>query len=103
MKKYTIIGGVNGAGKSSLTGVLKGECSDLGIIVDTDMITAKLGGEKIAGGKRSCQDHFRLSGKGSELYAGNNAVRTKNPQNYNFSPRKRLLYPLILCRRRFGR
>lgn len=53
MKKYTIIGGVNGAGKSSLTGVLKGECSDLGIIVDTDMITAKLGGEKIAGGKEA--------------------------------------------------
>lgn len=29
------------------------ESSDLGIIVDTDMITAKIGGEKIAGGKEA--------------------------------------------------
>ncbi len=51
MKKYTIIGGVNGVGKSSLTGVLKGEYTDLGIVIDTDILTAKLGGNKIAGGK----------------------------------------------------
>lgn len=51
MKRYTIIGGVNGVGKSSLTGVLKGEYTDLGIVIDTDILTAKLGGDKIAGGK----------------------------------------------------
>ena len=31
MKIYTIIGGVNGVGKSSLTGVLNSERDDLGI------------------------------------------------------------------------
>ncbi len=51
MKLYTIIGGVNGVGKSSLTGVLKDSRSDLGIIVDVDRITAELGGNLLAGGK----------------------------------------------------
>lgn len=51
MKIYTIIGGVNGVGKSSLTGVLRTEMTDLGIIIDTDKITAALGGDKIVGGK----------------------------------------------------
>lgn len=55
MKKYTIIGGVNGVGKSSLTGVLCGLFSDLGIVVDTDSITARLGGDKIKGGKRAVE------------------------------------------------
>ncbi len=53
MKKYTIIGGVNGSGKSSLTGVLQGIYSDLGIVVDTDSITAHLGGDKLKGGKKA--------------------------------------------------
>ncbi|MCL2579960.1 MAG: hypothetical protein FWE32_08000 [Oscillospiraceae bacterium] len=51
MKVYTIIGGVNGAGKSSLTGVLKSRMSDLGVIVDVDKITARLGKGAIEGGK----------------------------------------------------
>ena len=51
MKIYTIIGGVNGCGKSSLTGTLKAERSDLGIIVDPDKITAELGGDEYEGGK----------------------------------------------------
>lgn len=59
MKKYTIIGGVNGVGKSSLTGVLHGIYSDLGIVVDADSITAKLGGDRIKGGK-SGQTYCRL-------------------------------------------
>ena len=37
MRTYTIIGGVNGVGKSSFTGVLKERCTDLGIIIDVDM------------------------------------------------------------------
>ena len=53
MKMYTIIGGVNGVGKSSLTGVLVGEYTDLGIVVDTDSLTAKLGGDKLKGGKEA--------------------------------------------------
>ena len=51
MKIYTIIGGVNGVGKSSLSGVLSAENSDLGIIIDTDKITAENGGNRIKGGK----------------------------------------------------
>ena len=33
MKAYTIIAGVNGVGKSSLTGVLKAERNDLGCVI----------------------------------------------------------------------
>lgn len=51
MKIFTIIGGVNGCGKSSLTGSLKAERTDLGIIVDPDKITAALGGDEYEGGK----------------------------------------------------
>ena len=53
MKIYTIIGGVNGVGKSSLTGVLAAESNDLGVIIDTDKITAAMGGNKINGGKEA--------------------------------------------------
>ncbi|MCM1328655.1 MAG: hypothetical protein NC253_04365 [Ruminococcus sp.] len=53
MKIYTMIGGVNGSGKSSLTGVLLGERNDLGTVVDTDSIAASLGGSRIKGGKRA--------------------------------------------------
>ena len=53
MKIYTIIGGVNGVGKSSLSGVLSAESNDLGMIIDTDKITAKYGGDRIKGGKIS--------------------------------------------------
>ena len=51
MKVYTIIGGVNGTGKSSLTGVLKTQTTDLGIIIDVDKITAQNGGSAIQGGR----------------------------------------------------
>lgn len=51
MRTYTIIGGVNGVGKSSFTGVLKERSTDLGMIVDVDKITAELGGNALAGGK----------------------------------------------------
>lgn len=51
MKIYTIVGGVNGVGKSSFTGVLKGRTTDLGVIVDVDKITGQLGKGAIEGGK----------------------------------------------------
>lgn len=51
MKIYTIVGGVNGVGKSSFTGVLKSRVTDLGVIVDVDKITAQAGGGAIEGGK----------------------------------------------------
>ena len=55
MKTYTIIGGVNGVGKSSLTGVLVAENNDLGVIIDTDRITAESGNDKIKGGKAAIE------------------------------------------------
>ena len=51
MKIYTVIGGVNGCGKSSLTGALKAERKDLGIIIDVDKIAAENGGDNISAGK----------------------------------------------------
>ena len=41
MKTYTIVGGVNGCGKSSLTGVLKSLEPNMGIIIDPDDIAKK--------------------------------------------------------------
>ncbi|MBR3283269.1 MAG: hypothetical protein IKI56_08245 [Ruminococcus sp.] len=55
MKTYTIIGGVNGVGKSSLTGVLVDRTDDLGIIIDTDKINADFGGDRIKGGKKAVE------------------------------------------------
>ena len=54
MSIFTIIAGVNGVGKTSLMGVLKGERYDLGIIIDVDAISAKCGGN-IKGGKKAIQ------------------------------------------------
>lgn len=82
MKIYTIIGGVNGVGKSSFTGVLKERSTDLGTIIDVDKITAELGGNALAGGKaalkkiRECIDkgvsftqETTLSGRKTEVTA----------------------------------
>lgn len=55
MKTYTIIGGVNGVGKSSLSGVLLSQMSDLGIVIDTDKLTERCNGDKIKGGKLAVQ------------------------------------------------
>lgn len=55
MKIYTIVGGVNGVGKSSFTGVLKERSTDLGTIIDVDKITAEMGGSALAGGKAALQ------------------------------------------------
>lgn len=49
MKIYTIIGGVNGSGKSSLTGALKAERTDLGCIIDVDKLTVQHGNYLAAG------------------------------------------------------
>ena len=55
MKTYTIIGGVNGVGKSSFTGLLREQRSDLGTIIDVDRITAELGGNPLTGGRVAVQ------------------------------------------------
>ena len=64
MRTYTIIGGVNGVGKSSFTGVLKERCTDLGIIIDVDKITAELGGNSLAGGKAALKKINECIAKG---------------------------------------
>jgi predicted ABC-type ATPase len=53
MKTYTIVGGVNGVGKSSFTGALKARMTDLGTIIDVDKITAACGGNLLEGGKKA--------------------------------------------------
>ena len=53
MKTYTIIAGVNGVGKSSLTGILRAEKTDLGRIIDVDRIIAENNGDMMTGGKKS--------------------------------------------------
>ena len=50
MPTFTIVGGVNGAGKSSLSGVLKVCLGDVGIVVDPDKLMA-LNGDEYAGGQ----------------------------------------------------
>ena len=82
MRTYTIIGGVNGVGKSSFTGILKEQRSDLGILIDVDKITAEPGGNTLAGDKaalkkiRDCIDRgisftqeTTLSGRHTEATA----------------------------------
>jgi len=51
MKTYTIIAGVNGVGKSSLSGVLKAERSDLGYVVDVDKIAVENHGNVLCAGR----------------------------------------------------
>lgn len=55
MKTYTIVAGVNGAGKSSLTGVLRTEITNLGKIIDVDKMIVQCGGNVIQGGKKSIE------------------------------------------------
>jgi predicted ABC-type ATPase len=82
MKTFTIIGGVNGTGKSSLTGVLRTQLKDLGFIIDVDKITAQGGYTPLEGGKvalkriKECLDkgvcftqETTLSGHKTELTA----------------------------------
>ena len=53
MKTYTIVAGVNGCGKSSLTGVLRTEIDNLGKIIDVDKITVSCSGNVLDGGKKA--------------------------------------------------
>lgn len=53
MKRFTVIGGVNGVGKSSIYGVLGAVSADLGVVIDTHKLMAQLGGDKLKGGKEA--------------------------------------------------
>ena len=50
---YTIVGGMNGTGKSSLTGVLKAERNDLGHIIDADILAYEEHGNLLKGAKKA--------------------------------------------------
>ncbi len=52
---YTMIGGLDGCGKSSLTGCLKRERTDLGKIIDVDKLNAQYG-NIVEGGKAAVQE-----------------------------------------------
>ena len=53
MKTYSIISGVNGVGKSSLTGVLSSIFTDLGTVINPNAMAAACGGNKFIGGKKA--------------------------------------------------
>lgn len=53
MKKFTIVGGVNGVGKSAFSGVLSRTDTELGVIVDADKLTAAERVDKMKGGKEA--------------------------------------------------
>jgi len=76
--------GVNGAGKSSLTGSLRAERTDLGIVVDPDQLTAQCGGDEYEGGKLAVQ-----------------RIETALADGVNFTQETTLSggYPKRLCRR----
>lgn len=54
MKTYTVIGGVNGVGKSTLSGVLSVTDYSMGIIVDPDKLIKK-SGDRLKGGKSALE------------------------------------------------
>lgn len=95
MSIFTIIAGVNGVGKSSLTGLLKGERSDLGIIVDVDAISAKCGGN-IKGGKKAIQIINDCLDKKIN-FTQETTLSGKEYSVHWKSKEKRLLYQDVLC------
>ena len=53
--RYTIVGGVNGVGKTTFIRAHSELCPHSDRIVDTDQITADFGGDPLAGGKAAIQ------------------------------------------------
>lgn len=54
MKRFTILGGVNGVGKSTLAGVLKAVSADFGTLVDADRLALRHGGN-FEGGREAVE------------------------------------------------
>ena len=96
MKIYTIIGGVNGCGKSSLTGSLKAERTDLGIIIDPDKIAAEFGGDVYEGGKAAVDRLEKALEDG--LSFTQETTLSLPPQIGPQSPRGGVLHPTVLHR-----
>lgn len=66
-KVYTIIGGVNGTGKSSFTGALETQAEDLGCVIDVDKITASSMVSPLEGGKIALRRIDECLDKGHNL------------------------------------
>jgi predicted ABC-type ATPase len=64
MKIYTIVAGVDGVGKSSLTGVLKSTRTDLGYIIDPDKISVSHNTNITLAGKIAVRKIKRLISEG---------------------------------------
>lgn len=56
MKKFVIIAGVNGTGKTSFRGVLEGQGFELGHIVDPDLISKQNGFNEFAAGRQAVRE-----------------------------------------------
>ena len=80
MKRFTLLGGVNGVGKTSLTGVLARVDSSLGVIVNADELI-KIHNSKLEGGKAAlgiishCLEK-ELDFSQETTLAGNRVLRT---------------------------
>ena len=102
MQIYTIIGGVNGAGKSSLTGSLRAERTDLGIVVDPDQLTAQCGGDEYEGGKLAVRRIETALADGVN-FTQETTLSGGYSSGCAAAPTGRLLYPPVLCRPGYGR
>ena len=94
MKVYTIIGGVNGTGKSSLTGVLRAQRNDLGVIVDVDRITALAGVSPLEGGKMAIRRIDDCLNKGVSFTQESTLSGFRTAQ----TAARALYRPAVLCR-----
>ena len=97
MPMFTIVGGVNGAGKSSLSGVLKDCLDDLGVIVDPDKITAQLGGDEYAGGQAAVARLQDCLAQGIDFTEESTLSGSFLPQNGARGPRRRVHGAAVLC------
>lgn len=98
MKIYTLIGGVNGAGKSSLTGSLRSERNDFGIVVDPDKLTIQCGGDEYEGGKLAVERIERALMDGVNFTPRDDAFRWISQAALQTCKRSWILYSSVLCR-----
>ncbi len=103
MKQYTIVGGVNGVGKSSLSGVLRHQLPDMGVIIDPDSIAVQEHCDRLTAGKLAISKVNDCLKKGINFSQETTLSGRANPANHPASQRKRLPYPPVLCRGQFGR
>ena len=68
MKQYTIVGGINGVGKSSLSGVLRHQLPDMGVIIDPDSIAVQEHCDRLTAGKLAISKVNDCLKKGINLF-----------------------------------